>query len=142
MTQTKPTAERFQVSGRMIYSLMPSGFRKNVQQFVNRIWIQLEADKTVSVEEISESCDLIADAFNVLHETGMGPRELAEQNRQLRVLLAGACAGVNLYSDDGELQDNSTRPHIDFLRMSPTELGAAFYERAKAKIALARNETE
>lgn len=40
----------------------------------------------------------------------------------LRRLLAGQVAGALLYADDGELQDTTNFPYIDFLRDSPEEI--------------------
>lgn len=47
----------------------------------------------------------------------------------LRRLLAVQVAGAALYCDDGELQDNSMLPYIDFLRDSPSEIEAKLRQR-------------
>lgn len=44
--------------------------------------------------------------------------EMLAENERLRSLLANIYAGHLLYSDDGELQDNSVLPCIDFKRDS------------------------
>jgi hypothetical protein len=49
---------------------------------------------------------------------------------QLRKLLALQVAGAMLYTDDGELQDSSKYPFIDFLRDSPEKIEAALFKRA------------
>ena len=44
------------------------------------------------------------------------------ENDELRRMLAFAYSGVFLYCDDGELQDNRTKPIIDFRRDSFHEI--------------------
>ena len=51
-------------------------------------------------------------------------REQAVEIQQLRQLLAVRVAGALLYADDGELQDNTQHPCIDFRRDAPS--GAVF----------------
>ena len=53
--------------------------------------------------------------------------------RQLRKLLAVRVAGAALYTDDGELQDNSQIPAIDFYRDSLQEIERKLKERAVRK---------
>jgi len=48
---------------------------------------------------------------------------------------AFAYSGTRLYGDDGELQDNSEQPLIDWRRDSATEILAKIRERANRKIA-------
>lgn len=47
---------------------------------------------------------------------------LKEENKKLREMLAFAQAGSMLYHDDGELQDNSTVPFIDYKRDSVDDI--------------------
>jgi hypothetical protein len=47
-----------------------------------------------------------------------------------RQLLARAYGGPNMYRDDGEMQDNSCHPHIDFLRDSALEIHEKIHRRA------------
>jgi hypothetical protein len=54
------------------------------------------------------------------------------ENRELRILLAIAHAGLSLYTDDGELQDNRVHPFIDFKRDSVNEIENKLRERAYA----------
>lgn len=44
---------------------------------------------------------------------------MSQVELELRALIATYIAGVSLYSDDGEMQDASMYPFIDFLRDSP-----------------------
>jgi hypothetical protein len=53
--------------------------------------------------------------------------------RLLRALLAQQVAGVRLYTDDGELQDASAQPFIDFLRDPPEQIQTKLIERAMNK---------
>jgi hypothetical protein len=53
----------------------------------------------------------------------------------LRTLLASAYAGATLYADDGELQDNSRHPLIDFKRDTPEEISLKMRERGVAQLA-------
>ena len=48
----------------------------------------------------------------------------------LRELLAKRISGANLYSDDGELQDNAIAPFIDFRRDSAKDIARKLEERA------------
>jgi hypothetical protein len=52
--------------------------------------------------------------------------------RQLRQLLAVRVAGAMLYADDGELQDNTQNPCIDFRRDKPSEIQRKLQERGLA----------
>lgn len=56
----------------------------------------------------------------------------ASENRELRIMLAIAHAGLSLYTDDGELQDNRVQPFIDFKRDSVSEIERKLRERAYA----------
>lgn len=47
----------------------------------------------------------------------------------LRLMLCMAYAGANAYMDDGELQDNSRTPFIDFLRDPPNVIQRKIIER-------------
>lgn len=53
--------------------------------------------------------------------------------RLLRQMLAIRVAGAILYADDGELQDNSVQPFIDFKRDSAKEIERKLLERGMAK---------
>lgn len=55
---------------------------------------------------------------------------VAAENRELRIMLAIAHAGLNLYTDDGELQDNRCHPWIDFKRDSVAQIEQKLHERA------------
>lgn len=177
--------DEWKIAGSLIYSLMSAGFRKGVEQFTNRIWIQVNGVPDVSIQEMSETIEVIHEALNVKDSTGLTPdqladkadacekfklfvhsylsergvphgdptnqhqiegcrigarldlmfaekAQLAEQNKQLRRLLAVAYSGATLYTGDGEIQDSASRPHIDYVRMTPEQIEAAFYERGKA----------
>lgn len=60
------------------------------------------------------------------------PLDVASENRELRIMLAIAHAGLSLYTDDGELQDNRVLPFIDFKRDSVAEIERKLRERAYA----------
>ena len=59
---------------------------------------------------------------------------ILKDNYHLRAMLAFRCAGPTLYGDDGELQDCSTLPHIDFKNDSPSEISAKLIQRANSKL--------
>jgi len=59
--------------------------------------------------------------------------ELTTENRELRIMLAIAHAGLDLYTDDGEFQDNRVQPFIDFRRDSVAEIERKLRERAYAR---------
>ena len=59
-------------------------------------------------------------------------RELAavrNENAELRTLLAVRIAGPSLYHDDGELQDTSAAPFIDWRRDSVEMIQAKLWQR-------------
>jgi archaellum component FlaC len=56
---------------------------------------------------------------------------LEAENKDLREMLAISAAGINLYHDDGELQDNSEHPPIDYLRDSAEEIRFKNVQRTK-----------
>lgn len=61
-------------------------------------------------------------------------RVLLDDTLLLRKLLALRYAGTNLYADDGELQDNSELPSIDFLRDAPHAIHRKMIERTERKL--------
>lgn len=67
------------------------------------------------------------------HGMAMGLLEgLQKDNDELRELLAIRVAGhVGLYRDDGELQDSTALPYIDFKRDSVEAIGRALIERGQ-----------
>lgn len=82
--------------------------------------------------------DWLAQAHKVL---GLPPtnqkcsqRESGDEQK-LRRMLAFAYSGAGtLYGDDGELNDCSTRPFIDYLRMSVDEIEQAIRQRGEAAL--------
>lgn len=57
-------------------------------------------------------------------------RDLARENRELRRMLCLAHAGAAAYLDDGEVQDASAHPCIDYLRDSPDVIRDKLHQRA------------
>jgi hypothetical protein len=55
---------------------------------------------------------------------------LREENTKLRLMLATSIAGSSGYFDDGEMQDSSRMPMIDFKRFTPDQIRDALAERA------------
>ena len=64
-----------------------------------------------------------------LSESELLTYAISELNR-FRELLAACYAGPSLYRDDGELQDTSAQPHIDFRRDSADEIQRKMRQRA------------
>lgn len=60
---------------------------------------------------------------------GKIPESLTQENLRLRRMLALAFSGANLYTDDGELQDNTVIPSIDFKRDSAKLIAAKITQR-------------
>ena len=60
---------------------------------------------------------------------------LERENRELRVMLALLHGDASLYHDDGELQDNSAQPFIDWKRNSIDEIQVKLLERTAARLA-------
>lgn len=54
---------------------------------------------------------------------------LRSENRELRAFLMRTVGGILPYTDDGELQDNSQHPSIDFLRDSVAQITAKLARR-------------
>lgn len=59
---------------------------------------------------------------------------LREENTKLRLMLATSIAGSRGYFDDGEMQDSSRMPMIDFKRFTPDQIRNALAERAAIAI--------
>lgn len=57
--------------------------------------------------------------------------DLRAENAKLRVMLACQVSGAHLYADDGEMQDNSTQPFIDFKRDDADTIQAKMIVRAQ-----------
>ncbi len=55
---------------------------------------------------------------------------LKEENTKLRALLALAYSGPSIYADDGELQDTSKHPFIDYKRDSVELIAFKFQQRS------------
>ena len=95
-----------------------------LRQFVSRARqaaCRIEAD-TDELEELRANCAALL-------------AELDEARRDaelLRSLLAMRAAGALLYDDDGELQDNTQMPYIDFKRDAPGEIHRKLRERGLA----------
>jgi hypothetical protein len=56
---------------------------------------------------------------------------LVRENRILRELLAIRVAGALLYADDGELQDSTAIPHIDFKRDDAEVIESKLMQRGR-----------
>lgn len=55
-------------TNKTVYALMPDGFRARVEQFKNRFWLTVQADRDVPEEEIEANVRLIAAAPDMLAE--------------------------------------------------------------------------
>lgn len=63
------------------------------------------------------------------------PASMTEENKILRELLAIRVGGIaGLYTDDGELQDNTVHPCIDFRRDSAQEIRRKLTERGRRQL--------
>lgn len=59
---------------------------------------------------------------------------MSEDEHKLRLLLAFKCTGIiEGYFDDGEMQDNSEPPFIDYLRDKPQVISEKLFKRAQQK---------
>lgn len=56
--------------------------------------------------------------------------KLKEENVKLRALLALTYSGPSIYADDGELQDCSMQPFIDYKRDSAELIAFKFQQRS------------
>jgi len=56
-----------------------------------------------------------------------------DENKQLRVMVATCHAGAMLYRDDGELQDATASPHIDWKRFTISQIKGCLAQRAQAE---------
>lgn len=70
------------------------------------------------------------------------PSSMSAGERKLRELLAVRVAGGSLYTDDGELQDGSMQPWIDFLRDPPFVIETKLIERNRIALEAALKATE
>lgn len=69
--------------------------------------------------------------------------DLIAENKELRILLATRNGTAHLYTDDGELQDNSKHPLIDYKRDSAANIKRKLCERGALEMeALGLGEVE
>lgn len=87
--------------------------------------IKEESDKLLKFIETATDGEL----DRKLRESGFGSlknetelQSLRAENKLFREMLAFNLGGANLYCDDGELQDASERPFIDWKRDSAQEI--------------------
>lgn len=66
------------------------------------------------------------------------PQTPTSENWLLRQMLALRVGGPHLYTDDGELQDNSEHPAIDFKRDSAELIRQKLIQRAERKLGTLR----
>jgi hypothetical protein len=71
-----------------------------------------------------------SDSKTILH--------LQVDNKKLRQMLAFAYCGYRLYPDDGELQDNTEHPCIDFKRDSVDDIQHKIQQRVLAQYKLTK----
>ena len=83
---------------------------------------RLLLDSPMSLNEITTIVDEAIEA---------GRKQAQDSEDELRVMLALSYAGTHLYTDDGELQDSSVFPHIDFKRDSVSAIKDKMAERAR-----------
>ncbi|MDH2234618.1 hypothetical protein N5K37_32430 [Delftia tsuruhatensis] len=75
--------------GNWTYTLQHAGWRRGEEQFENRLFAQVQPGRNSSLAEANSIASLFAEAGNVLHETGLTPRQLVEQRDALAAALAG-----------------------------------------------------
>jgi hypothetical protein len=75
-----------------------------------------------------------ATAAALQREYAASAARVDSDNRLLRMCLAFAYSGSALYGDDGELQDNSMQPFIDYRRDSVAQIQEAMQERGLRKL--------
>lgn len=90
--------------------------------------------QSLKVEANQDHTDLVANAIGVNNpdyiEREQPRSEPSEEERILRELIANRVAGHKLYRDDGELQDNSEVPYIDFKRDSARQIDEKLSKRS------------
>jgi len=69
----------------------------------------------------------------------MTHEEALKENRQLRLMLAGALGGPHLYRDDGELSCSAEFPAIDFRRDTATLIQNKIIERNRKRLSRFRS---
>lgn len=70
--------------GLSAYVLIRAGWKKGSGVFKNRITVSVMGDKSVPADELENTAERIAEAFNVATETGLTPRQLAERVETLK----------------------------------------------------------
>ena len=125
--QILPTGHRCKNEATTIWTMMGKDHRlcayhcslnKNVGSFVE---ITTEADpSSLNGAFQRQAARALAEVANLRNE-----------NTTLRTLLATCYAKSSLYHDGGELQDNRTRPFIDFKRDSLEEIQWKMLERVR-----------
>lgn len=75
-----------------------------------------------------------AHGIGATHPTPADRAEQPQAEQELRELLARSVAGAALCADDGELQDNSELPAIDFKRDAPGEIARKLTDRGLKRL--------
>lgn len=92
--------------------------------------IGLEAMSALSLTDARAIARMALSGDSSAHETS----SVLSSETKLRRLVAFLYGQHNLYLDDGELQDNSAQPFIDFLRDSPDEIAHKIQTRGLASL--------
>jgi hypothetical protein len=92
--------------------------------------VALRADVALATDTIKKCHAWIEEAKPLLARGGGAETEL----EMARLLLALAYAGPGFYHDDGELQDNTSQPAIDFKRDSIMDIKSKIEQRNLSKL--------
>lgn len=115
-------------------SQAPHGRRGRVMDIIERLKVNVNNLEAAFPQ--TDTAQLESEAAETIESLRAEVARLKEEQEKLRYLLAIIyCPGPGLYHDDGELQDATTRPHIDFRRDHPNEIEQKMLERGKRKIA-------
>lgn len=115
----------------------PVAWREHVEQRIrswrqrtmNRYGDRLAIDDYMSADAIDDLVDYVCDEYAAPPPSAPEP---SANERRLRRLLCIVKHGRSAYMDDGEAQDSSAHPSIDYLRDSLDEIEAKWRQRASA----------
>lgn len=88
---------------------------------------ELIAEQTAAeLKELENDPEFLRERIRLLDEQ---LSDAKRENRELRIMVAYAHAGMGLYTDDGELQDTTRHPFIDWKRDPIDEIQRKIAER-------------
>lgn len=86
----KPAMGEWHAEGNCFYTLQHAGWRRGEERFENRLFGHVQPGRNSSLAEANPIASLFAEAGNVLHETGLTPRQLVDRMKAVESAMRDA----------------------------------------------------